>query len=83
MQVYLCIPLSFMPSSTLLIKDNKFPYLFRFMRAVAYRAFTRLVHGKLGRKRLPLPTCAYNAIRSRFNLLYERATGYAERDEDE
>ena len=38
----------------------------RFLRAVAYREFTRFVHGKLGTKRLPLPACAYHAIRSKF-----------------
>ena len=40
---------------------------FRFFRAVSYRQFTHLVHGFLGStKRIALPACTYNAIRSHF-----------------
>lgn len=39
---------------------------FRYLRSVAYREFTQLVHGYLGNKRIPLPACAYHAIRTRF-----------------
>ncbi|XP_046840966.1 uncharacterized protein LOC124435062 [Xenia sp. Carnegie-2017] len=38
----------------------------RYLRSVAYREFTQLVHGYLGNKRIPLPACAYHAIRTRF-----------------
>ncbi|XP_046855950.1 uncharacterized protein LOC124449052 [Xenia sp. Carnegie-2017] len=38
----------------------------RYLRSVAYREFTQLVHGYLGRKRIPLPACAYHSIRTRF-----------------
>lgn len=39
---------------------------FRFMRRVAYREFSHLVHGCIGKNRVPLPACAYHAIRSTF-----------------
>lgn len=35
----------------------------RFLRGIAYREFTRLVHGYLGGRRIPLPACSYHAIR--------------------
>lgn len=35
----------------------------RLMRAVAYRQFSWLVYGFLGKKRIPLPACAYTIIR--------------------
>lgn len=39
----------------------------RFLRSVAYREFTRLIHGYLGyKKRIPLPACAYSCIRQTF-----------------
>ena len=38
--------------------------LFRFLRGVAYRQFTRMVHGWLKDRRVPLPSCAYNIIRA-------------------
>ena len=37
-----------------------------FLRSVAYREFTRLVYGPLGRKRIPLPAGAYTQIRTVF-----------------
>ena len=39
---------------------------YRYLRSVAYREFTQLVHGYLGRKRIPLPACAYHSITTRF-----------------
>ncbi len=50
----------------------------KFLRAVAFRAFTRLVHGKIGARRVPLPACAYHAIRNKFVVRHEAATGYAD-----
>lgn len=38
----------------------------RYLRSIAYREFTRLVHGYLGKRRIPLPACAYTAIRKAF-----------------
>ncbi|KAK3753694.1 hypothetical protein QZH41_013140, partial [Actinostola sp. cb2023] len=39
----------------------------QFLRSVSYRQFTRLVWEYMGySKRLPLPCCAYNAIRGKF-----------------
>ena len=38
----------------------------RFMRSVAYREFIHLVYGRVGKNRIPLPACAYHAIRSKF-----------------
>ena len=38
----------------------------RYLRAIAYREYTRLVYGYLGKKRIPLPACAYSAIRKAF-----------------
>ena len=37
---------------------------YRFLRGVASREFTQLVHGFLGGKRIPLPACTYHAIRT-------------------
>ncbi len=38
----------------------------RFIRAVSYRQFTRLIHGRLGEQRIALPACAYDAIGKKF-----------------
>ncbi|XP_020615415.1 uncharacterized protein LOC110053519 isoform X1 [Orbicella faveolata] len=38
----------------------------RFLRGISYREFTRLVHGYLGGRRIPLPACTYHAIRTTF-----------------
>ncbi|XP_065070604.1 uncharacterized protein LOC135695443 [Rhopilema esculentum] len=51
----------------------------KFLRAISYREFTRLVHGRIGNKRIPLPACAYNKIRQKFPS--EEMTGY-ESDSD-
>ena len=51
------------------LKNNKrFTFLFccSYLRSVAYREFSRLVYGFLGNKRIPLPGCAYTAIRKKF-----------------
>ncbi|XP_067053631.1 CUB domain-containing protein-like isoform X3 [Acropora muricata] len=42
-----------------------------FLRSVAYREFSRLVYGLLGKKRAPLPACAYTAIRKAFTVSEE------------
>jgi hypothetical protein len=36
------------------------------MRSVAYREFIHLLYDRVGKNRIPLPTCAYHAIRSKF-----------------
>ena len=33
---------------------------------MAYREFIHLVYGRVGKNRIPLPACAYHAIRSKF-----------------
>ncbi|XP_031552087.1 uncharacterized protein LOC116289336 isoform X2 [Actinia tenebrosa] len=38
----------------------------KFMRSVAYREFIHLVYDRVGKNKIPLPTCAYHAIRSKF-----------------
>ena len=55
---------------------------YRFLRSVAYREFTRLIHGRLRDKRTPLPASAYHAIRSTFPS-GEEYTGYSEDDDEE
>eukprot|EP00795_Rhopilema_esculentum_P015952 gene15952-7282_t len=50
----------------------------KFLRALAFRAFTGLVYGKLGARRVPLPACAYHAIRTKFVVQCNTATGYAD-----
>ena len=36
------------------------------MRSVAYREFIYFVYGYIGKTRIPLPACAYDAIRRKF-----------------
>ncbi|CAB3984262.1 Hypothetical predicted protein [Paramuricea clavata] len=51
----------------------------RFLRSISYREFVRLVYGFLGNRRVPLPSCAYTAIRKAFPTGRDEAiTGYAE-----
>ena len=38
----------------------------RYLRSIAYREFSRLVYGFMGKRRIPLPSCAYNAICNAF-----------------
>jgi hypothetical protein len=53
--------------------------IFRFLRSISYREFVRLVYGFLGNRRVPLPSCAYTAIRKAFPTdKDETITGYAE-----
>ncbi|KAK2572773.1 hypothetical protein P5673_001757 [Acropora cervicornis] len=39
-----------------------------FLRSVSYREFTRLVYGRMGNTRIPLPACTYCAIRKQFPI---------------
>ena len=41
-------------------------FIHSFLRSVSYREFSRLIYGFLGNKRIPLPACAYTAIRKSF-----------------
>ena len=41
-------------------------FRYRFLRGIAYREFTRLIHGYLGGRRIPLPACSYHSIRKTF-----------------
>ncbi|CAB3989359.1 Hypothetical predicted protein [Paramuricea clavata] len=51
----------------------------RFLRSVSYRGFTRMVYRFLGNKRIPLPACAYMAIRKTFPVSEkEEFTGYVD-----
>lgn len=55
--------------------------LFRYLRSVAYKEFSRLVYGYLGKKRIPLPACAYTAIRKAFPVQAdEMLTGFEVED---
>ena len=55
--------------------------LCRYLRSVAYREFSRLVYGFLGKKRIPLPSCAYTAIRKTFPVQEdETLTGFEVED---
>ena len=38
------------------------------MRSLSYREFTRLVYGRMGNTRIPLPAFAYSAIRKQFPI---------------
>jgi hypothetical protein len=40
----------------------------RFLQVVAFRQFTRMIHGKLNYRRIPLPACAYTAIHFTHNI---------------
>ncbi|XP_074614586.1 uncharacterized protein LOC141874285 isoform X2 [Acropora palmata] len=39
-----------------------------FLRSVSYHEFTRLVYGRTGNTRIPLPACAYSVIRKQFPI---------------
>lgn len=55
--------------------------VYRYLRSVAYREFSRLVYGYLGKKRIPLPACAYTAIRKAFPVQEnETLTGFEVED---
>lgn len=71
-------------SSCLNKKNSWFGLKFlRFLRVVAYRQFTCLVHVQLKDKLIPLPSCAYNAIRSTHELFDDAFTGYDELETDD
>ncbi len=55
---------------------------YRFLRSIAYREFSQLVYGILGKLRIPLP-CAYHAIRKKFQSSGEEFTGFDEDLSDE
>ncbi|CAB3984796.1 Hypothetical predicted protein [Paramuricea clavata] len=55
----------------------------RFLRSVAYRKFTRMVYGVIGKTRIPLPACAYHAIRKKFPLTKDESFTGFEIDEDD
>ncbi len=56
---------------------------YRYFRSVSYREFSRMVYGVLGTRRIPLPACAYHAIRKQFPLSKdEQYTGF-ESDHEE
>ena len=60
-----------------------FPF-FRFLRSVSFREFIRLVYGFLGSKRMPLPACAYAAIRQQFPVAKEEVySGFEDETWDE
>ena len=55
----------------------------RFLRGVSYWEFSRLVYGILGNRRIPLPACAYVAIRREFLVgKDEHFTGFDLDEED-
>jgi hypothetical protein len=56
---------------------------FLFLSVVAYWQFTRMVHGRLKDKRIPLPSCAYTAIRSTHKPTDDAFTGYDELETDD
>ncbi|CAH3151818.1 unnamed protein product [Porites lobata] len=54
----------------------------RYLGSTAYREFSRLVYGFMGKKRIPLPSCAYNAIRTAFALQEDETfTGFELEDD--
>lgn len=54
----------------------------RYLRSISYREFTRLVHGYLGKRRIPLPACAYTAIRKAFPTKEDEPLTGFQLDED-
>ena len=67
----------------MLIRFIIYTCIYRFLRAVSYRQLVRLVWGFTGSsRRLPLPSCCYNAIRKAFpNPENQEYKGFEE-DED-
>ena len=57
-----------------------FILLHKFLRGVAYREFTQLVHGFLGGKRIPLPACAYHGIRTELSEENEEFVGFEDNE---
>ena len=59
-------------------------FIFSFLRSVSYREFSRLVYGFLGNRRIPLPACAYSAIRKTLPCdKDEQFTGFDLDEEDD
>ena len=59
-----------------------FPSFFIVTYIIAYREFCRLVYGFLGKRRIPLPACAYTSIRKQFPLgTDENYTGFELEDD--
>ena len=58
---------------------NLYIFFCSYLRAVAYREFTRLIHEILGRQRIPLPACVYTAIRRTFQT-DEELVGFLDED---
>ena len=54
---------------------------YRYFRSVAYREYIQLVYGYLGKRRIPLPACAYHAIRQAFGG--KDFKGFKDDDDDE
>ncbi|CAH3185598.1 unnamed protein product, partial [Porites lobata] len=52
----------------------------KFLRGVAYREFTQLVHGFLGGKRIPLTACAYHAIKTELSEENEEFFGFEDNE---
>ena len=51
---------------------------------MSYREFSRLVYGLLGNRRIPLPACAYAAIRKTFPWDKDKEfTGFNLEDKEE
>ena len=60
-----------------------YTYIFQVSSCVvAYRQFTRFVHGYIKDKRIPLPACAYHAIRTAFKEEDDNLRGYEDLEED-
>ena len=61
----------------------------RYLRSIAYREFSyrdtarcERVYGFMGKRRIPLPSCAYNAIRNAFPLQEDETfTGFELEDD--
>ena len=43
-----------------------FLFFSSYLRSISYREYIQLVYGHIGKRRIPLPPCAYNAIRTKF-----------------
>ena len=64
--------------NNILLKSTSLLISCSFLRSVAYREFSRLVYGLLGKKRAPLPACAYTVRRMNSQALsLMRKTSFA------
>ena len=72
----MCLPLlCFMYTAILTL----FLFFFKFLWAISYREFSQMVYGALGRLRIPLPACVYQAIKTKFR---ENSNVFTGSDED-